>query len=120
MHATGARRLICLSSAGLEVSPQVPLAQRLVTRHIVQRIYRHPYADMRRMEEQLQQSTLDWTVIRPPMLTDGPHTATYRYSCDQPLANPTATKISRADLADFMLTHLNDTTTYRTRTEISY
>ncbi|MEU8803751.1 SDR family oxidoreductase [Spirillospora sp. NPDC048819] len=117
MQATGVRRLICISSGGIEIGPQVPIAQRLVIRHIVQRVYRHPYADMRRMEDALQAGPLDWTVIRAPMLTDGPRTRDYRFSSDRPL--PDQSKISRADLADFILTHLTDTATYRTRVDIS-
>lgn len=33
-------------------------------------------------EEVLQASHLEWTVIRPPALTDGPHTGVYRVGAE--------------------------------------
>lgn len=119
MQATGVRRLICLSSGGLDADhPHVPFYQRFVTKYIVQRLYRHVFADLRRMEEQLNQSDLEWTVIRAPMLTDGPRTGQYRTAVNEHLSRPE--QISRDDLADYIITILDDDTTYRTKIEISY
>jgi hypothetical protein len=64
-------RFMCLSTAGLEIPPDTPLPQRLVTRVIVQRLYRHGYADMARMETVVASSPSRWTIIRPPMLSNG-------------------------------------------------
>ncbi|MEU7898236.1 NAD(P)H-binding protein [Nonomuraea sp. NPDC049152] len=73
MRDGGVRRVLCLSSAGLEIAPGTPLGQRLVTRLVIQRLYRHGYADMARMERLVAAARdLDWTIVRPPMLTDGP------------------------------------------------
>lgn len=121
MTAAGVRRLVCLSSGALDPGTGTPPAQRLVTRLIIQPLHRHAYADMRRMEDDLATADhLDWTVVRAPMLTDGPHTGTYRYTHDEdhPLDKPT--KISRADLADFVLDHLDDQAVFRSRVAISY
>ncbi|NUW39100.1 NAD(P)-dependent oxidoreductase [Nonomuraea rhodomycinica] len=106
MLAAGVRRLVCLSSAGLEIPPGTPLAQRLVTRHVVQRLYRHAYADMAVMERLVAGSGLDWTVVRPPMLTDGPLTGRYRTAVGGHLDG--MSRISRADLAHYLLHHLGD------------
>jgi putative NADH-flavin reductase len=106
-----------LSSAGLEIPPGTSLPQRLITEHLIQRLYRHPYTDMARMEAMVKQTTLDWTIIRPPMLTDGPATGTYRLSADGHL--PQARSVSRADLAHYLLHHLDDLSSLRRTVEIS-
>lgn len=119
MLAGGVRRLTCVSSGGLEADhPYAPLLQRLVTKLFVQRLYKNPFADMARMEEELERSGLDWTVIRAPMLTDGPRTERYRVAASGHLDRPG--RISRADLADYILAHLNDLASYRAKVEISY
>ncbi|WP_439679039.1 NAD(P)-dependent oxidoreductase [Embleya sp. MST-111070] len=121
MTAVGVRRLVCLSSGALDSGARVPAAQRLVTNLIVKPLHRHAYADMARMEHDLFDAyQLDWTVIRVPMLTNGPRTGTYRYSPDQtpPLERPT--RLSRADLADFILGHIDDRALFATRVAISY
>lgn len=57
--------------------------------------------DKERMEALLRQSDVDWTVVRPPALTNGPLTHLYRAGTD--LRMRLTSKISYADLADFML-----------------
>ena len=117
MRAGSERRLICLSSAGLDVPPDTPLPQKLVTQLIVQRLYRHGYTDMRRMEAALRDQEARWTIVRPPMLTDAPGTGSYRVSLDGPLSNMRS--IPRADLAHYMLTAVDDPSTWKTTVEIS-
>lgn len=58
-------------------------------------------ADASAMEEVIETSGLEWTIARPPRLTDKPYTGRYRVR-DGHL--PTfGFKISRADVADFMI-----------------
>jgi hypothetical protein len=45
--------------------------------------------------------------VRPPKLTDGPATGTYRHGCDI-RATSIVPMISRADVADFLLRQLAD------------
>lgn len=118
MKTAGVRRLVCLSSAGLDIPDDTPFMQRVAIRLIVQRMYRYAYEDMARMEAKVKASGLDWTVIRPPRLTNGPRTGKYRTSIDQPL--PGARGIARADLADCIVGRLLDDQTFRARMEISY
>ncbi|MER7947329.1 NAD(P)H-binding protein [Streptomyces sp. NPDC096079] len=121
MRAAGVGRLLCLSSAGLDTTPDVPLPQRLVTRYVIQRLYRHGYADMARMEGFVRSSAADgttWTVVRPPMLTDGPLTRTYRTAENARLERPKT--LSRADLAHYLLTHVDDRRTHRAVVEVAY
>lgn len=58
-------------------------------------------ADASAMEEVFEKSGLDWTIARPPQLTDKPYTGRYRVREGH---LPTlGFKISRADVADFMV-----------------
>lgn len=59
------------------------------------------YEDKDRQEAIVRQSGLDWEIIRPGFLTNGPHTGKYRVLTD--LSGVKAGNISRADVADFML-----------------
>ena len=43
------RRLICISSEGIEIPPGLPWPQRVVMSQVIQRLYRHQYADMAKM-----------------------------------------------------------------------
>lgn len=112
MHATGARRLIVLSAApiGTVPSPARPHPPRhdegdgfLLRRasSIIRRVLRDHYADLATMEDAVRGSDLDWTIVRPPQLTDKPLTGTYRVSYGHNPRN--GWKISRADVAHFML-----------------
>jgi hypothetical protein len=56
--------------------------------------------------------------MRPPQLTDGPLTRHYRSAANRFLKD--ALKISRADVADFMLANLTDKSTYQAIVEIAY
>jgi putative NADH-flavin reductase len=58
-------------------------------------------ADAAAMEEVVENSGLDWTVARPPQLTDKPYTGKYRVRKEHLPAF--GFKISRADVADFMI-----------------
>lgn len=58
-------------------------------------------ADASAMEGIFRESSLDWTLVRPPELTDKPYTGKYRVREGHLPAF--GFKISRADVADFML-----------------
>jgi putative NADH-flavin reductase len=117
MRQGGVRRLMCLSSAGLEIPAEISLPQRLVTRFVIQRLYRHGYTDMAAMERIVTASGIDWTIIRAPMLTNGPFTGRYRAAANQHLAK--AKSISRTDLAHYLLTHIEDRETWQRTVELS-
>jgi putative NADH-flavin reductase len=112
MRATGARRLIVLSAApiGTVASPTRPHPPRhdpgdgplmWPAIAIVKRILRRHYSDLATMEEAVRESGLDWTIVRPPQLTDKTGTGAYRVALG---SNPRyGWKIARADVAHFML-----------------
>jgi putative NADH-flavin reductase len=57
--------------------------------------------DASAMERIFEASGLDWTMVRPPELTDKPHTGKYRVR--EGHLPPFGFKISGADVADFMI-----------------
>jgi len=57
--------------------------------------------DASAMEQIFAESGLDWTIVRPPQLTDKPYTGKYRVRENR--LPSFGFKISRADVADFML-----------------
>ena len=62
------------------------------------------YADKDRAESIVKASNIDWLIVRPGFLTNGPRTGKYR--AIENLSGVTAGKISRADVADFILKQL--------------
>ena len=69
-------------------------------------ILKHPFIDQAAQERLLAASDVDYTIVRAPRLIDGPFTGTYRVLPDA--LPPGALRISRADVADFMLQQLTD------------
>jgi len=115
MQAAGVRRLLCVSATGLEPGP---LLQRWLAKPILWRLFKNMYTDLVRMEDEVKRSDFEWTVVRPPRLTDGPRTGRYHMAVNQHLTR--GALISRADVADYMLTHLDDPAAYRAQVEIAY
>ncbi len=113
MRATGVRRIVVVSAApiGTVPSPGHPKPTKhdpgdgFFMRHLsgplVTAALRKHYADLARMEDVLRDSGLDWTVVRPPRLTDKPLTGTYRTAYGQNLRG--GFLVSRADVAHLML-----------------
>ena len=77
---------------------------------VVKAALREHYADLARMEEVLRDSDLDWTIVRPPRLTDKPVTGTYRTSYGQNIRR--GIFASRADVAHYMLLALDQPETF--------
>jgi putative NADH-flavin reductase len=118
MQANGRTRLICISAGGLDVNPLNNWLIRLLTRLVLQKILKEPYDDMRRMEREVKASGLDYTIIRPPRLLDKPATGNYRSSINSDLPNTGA--LARADVAHYIVHHLNDKDTFRSIVNVSY
>ena len=118
MRKVGITRIICLSSVGVVVPPRSSLLVKLITKYVLQPLFKYLYEDMRRMEAWLGASDLSWTVVRPPQLTDTKLTGHYRTTINEPIRNPS--KISRADLAHYIVNHITDEKTFKARIEITY
>lgn len=116
-RAAGVRRLLCLSSGGLELGPHVPWAQRIVSGLVVRIMFKEVHADMAKMEAYLKEvDDLDWSIVRVPTLTDKQASGKYRVSV-APLDKPST--LSRGDLADYLVSALDDRDAYRKIMEIS-
>jgi uncharacterized protein YbjT (DUF2867 family) len=57
-------------------------------------------------ERIVRNSKLDWVIVRPVILTDGPKTNAYRALVDP--RRWTCGFISRADVADFLIKQIDD------------
>jgi putative NADH-flavin reductase len=113
MKATGVRRIVVVSAApvGTVASPGNPDPPRhdpgdgFFMRYLFSRIaaarFGKVYDDLALMEDTLRGSGLDWTVIRPPQLTDKPLTGRYRTAVGQNLKG--GLSVPRADVAHLML-----------------
>jgi putative NADH-flavin reductase len=64
------------------------------------------FADKVRQEQIVRQSDLDWIIVRPARLTDGPKTGAYNSGA--PMSIGINSKITRADVADFILKQVSD------------
>ena len=115
MRATGVRRLIFTSAIGAGPTlGDAPLFSRLMILFLLKDIY----ADKIAGERHILDSDLDWTLVQPAQLTDGPLTRQYR--AGDHLAMRGMPKISRADTAHFILGQLNETAYLRKVVLIAY
>jgi putative NADH-flavin reductase len=113
MKATGVHRLVVVSAAplGTVPSPRRPHPPKydpgdgFWMRHLFSRIartaFRRHYEDLARMEDVVRDSGLDWTIVRPPQLTDKPLTGVYRTALGRNVRG--GFRVSRADVAHLML-----------------
>jgi len=113
MQATGVRRVVVVSAAPISTvrspgRPEPPrhgpgdgFFMRNLFSPLTKAALRKPYADLALMEDVLWDSGLDWTVVRPPRLTNGPLTGAYRTAYGQNLRR--GFLVSRADVAHLML-----------------
>jgi putative NADH-flavin reductase len=104
MQARGVRRFICETSLG--VGDSLGQMSWIFEKIIMRTFLKNPFADKEIQERYITQSQLDWTIIRPAMLTNGPKTGVYKTWVGQP-KEPIRRKISRADVADFILKQVN-------------
>ncbi|MBS1522685.1 MAG: SDR family oxidoreductase [Bacteroidetes bacterium] len=118
MRKKGVMRAFFISASAIEISPVLPFYVRFAEKYIVQKILRHMYDDLRLMEKLIKETDTDWTIMRPPRLTDKPVTGKYRFAINSFLKN--CLSISRADVAHFMINNINNEATYHTMIEISY
>jgi len=118
MHMAGVRRFIGITALPVTPRAEVSVLERLVIYPILYRFFGAGYADMERMEQVLRRSEVDWTVVRPPRLTDGPATGRYRTAVNHHL--PRGRSISRADLAAAMLRLLDDPQAVRATVGVAY
>jgi putative NADH-flavin reductase len=118
MQKVDVTRIICLSAGGVVVPPNASFIMKFVIKYILQKLFKYSYSDMLKMETVLKQSDMNWTVIRPPRLLTGDRTGIYRTSTNEFL--PDMSSLKRADLAHYIIHHLDDEKTFKSMVEISY
>ena len=107
MQQSGVRRIIALGSAGaLEDSLKKQPAWRrwFVQRIVYNRLLKWPVASQVAQWKVLSASGLDWTMVMPPMLTNGQGRGNYRVDGEALPAG--ASRIARSDVADFMMAQI--------------
>lgn len=110
MAATGVRRIVAVSA--MPVGPP-PAGEGFLGRRIayplITMALRPVYDDLAAMEADLRRSGMEWTVVRPPRLTDGPLSARYHTAIGANV--PNSMTVSRPDVAHAMLAALGDQAT---------
>jgi putative NADH-flavin reductase len=116
MQKNGVQRITCVSASAVVTSPKLSFPVRLMTK-LLQRILKNMYADLLKMEQVVKHTNLNWTIVRPPRLTNAALKGRYRFAVNEWL--PRSLSISRADLANFMLQHIDDMNTYKSIIEVA-
>jgi putative NADH-flavin reductase len=115
MKAHGVGRLIFTSAIGVgDAYSEAPLLSKLVIRVLLKDIY----PDKLIGENLVRNSDLEWTIVQPAGLTNG--RLTRRYRAAEHLRHRMVATISRADLAHFLLSQLDDRTYVRRIAQLGY
>jgi uncharacterized protein YbjT (DUF2867 family) len=117
MDRHGVRRLVCETALGIsDTWWQMGLYYTLFVRPVVLPFY---FWDKVRQEAVIRASDLDWTIVRPGVLTNGPKRDRYRHG---PRVGHWlwSVRISRADVAAFMLDQLTDRRYVRATVGVAY
>jgi uncharacterized protein YbjT (DUF2867 family) len=99
MKAHAVRRLVVLSAFGTGESRR--LASVFVDKVVISWLLKAPFQDHERQEKLVKESGLEWVIARPGRLTNGP--ARRRYVRTSAIER-VPWSISRADVADFLVT----------------
>ena len=104
MKKTSCKRLICVTGIGAGDSRNH--GGFFYDKIIYHLLFKRIYEDKDRQEAIVRESGLDWVIVRPGFLTNGIHTGKYRILTE--LDGVKAGKISRADVADFILREVTE------------
>jgi putative NADH-flavin reductase len=117
MKKHGVSRLVSLLGAGVpDPSDPDSLGRRFML-GVMRLLMRDMVEDAGSHARLVRESGLEWTIVRPPRLTEGPRRGQYRTGH---LALGPSAQLSRADLAEFMLRQVTDDTFVRQSPMVSY
>jgi putative NADH-flavin reductase len=105
MERHDVKRVVTLSGGGLHAAKDRPGAADRFIQVLLKAMAGHVLADAQGHLKVLQASDTDWTVVRGPRLTERPGEGSYRVGW---VGVNASTQISRDDLADFILTQVDD------------
>jgi putative NADH-flavin reductase len=103
------RRIIVLGSAGAlpDSLDKQPAWRRWIVQNIVYNTFlKHPVASQISQWNNISRSNLDWTMVMPPMLTNARGHGTFRVDGEALPRN--GSRISREDVADFMMQQIDN------------
>jgi uncharacterized protein YbjT (DUF2867 family) len=107
MKSTGVKRLICITGFGAGDSSQsISAFQRLP----FDAVFGRAYADKTIQEQLIKSSDLDWTIVRPGVLTGNFCAGSYQ-ALDQPKDWRNGI-IARSDVADFCIKQMTNTASF--------
>ena len=106
MKKYGVKRLVSLTGAGVDAPQDKPKLPNHLIKFLLKVLSGKVLKDAEGHAEVIRNSDLDWVIVRGPMLNEGPHTGKYRVGW---VGINTGTRISREDVADFMLRQVTDT-----------
>src|SRR5437899_1425677 len=111
MREAGVRRLVSVSVSAIEGR------RPWILINLVRWILRKPYADFARMERLITSSPVDWTIVRPPYLSNGRKTGRVRTQVGGKDLPRGPYHISRADLAATLVDLAEDSHQVRAGTQ---
>lgn len=116
MEKGSVRRFVSLSTLGVGDSWKILNVKYKI---LFRTLLRWVFTAHERQEEYIRQSQLEWVIVRPGEFTDGGCTGAYRHGFSKGETG-LKLKISRADVADFMLEQVESDTYLRQAPGVSY
>lgn len=103
MKKHGVNRVVSLTGAGVGDPQDRPKLSDRIVKFMLQTLSGKILKDAEDHAAVLGNSGIEWILVRGPMLTDGEHTGTYKATY---VGKDSGMRVSRADVADFMLKQL--------------
>jgi len=117
MKKHGVWRLISTTGAGVRQPEDQPKLMDYLIGALLNLLARDVVQDSAANVKFIQNSDLDWTIVRFPRLVDGAHTGQYRVGY---VSKESSTQVTRADGADFILNELTEQKWLRKLPLVSY
>lgn len=117
MNKHGVRRLVSLTGAGVRDPKDEPKLVDRVIGSLLRLLQRDLLEDSIGQARVIKDSDLDWVIVRAPVLNEGEKKGEYRIGY---VGKESGTRLSRADVADFMLKQTMDDTYLRHAPVVSY
>jgi putative NADH-flavin reductase len=117
MNKHGVRRLISLTGAGVRDPKDEPKLVDRIIGSLLELVQRDLLEDSIGQARVIKESDLEWVIVRAPVLNEGEKKGEYRIGY---VGKESGTRLSRADVADFMLKQTTDDTYLHQAPVISY